>query len=55
MRLKKHGEIPVGATVLESVFEYKTYSPDPVDFMRLILTDSGSDKGLASMLFGKKA
>lgn len=50
-RMSKYGKYSSSAEYVESVFEYKTYSPDATDFARMILANNGSDDGLASMLF----
>lgn len=51
-RLNKYGKFPSGAKYEESVYTYKTYSPDAIDFARFILTNGGDNAALAPMLFG---
>lgn len=41
-----------GAKIIESVFEFKAYNLDVVDFLRLLLTNSGDNEKLGAALFG---
>jgi len=43
-RANKFGRFPSSAQLVESVFEFKAFELDPVDFTRLILTNDGSNE-----------